>query len=78
MVEKVQVVELETVVPQLVKVNEVVEKLVEKIVPIYYKEEIPVEKPVLQEKVVEKAVTRVEQQPVEVIKEKVTEVSKLV
>jgi hypothetical protein len=42
-VEKIQVVNIETVVPQLVRVNEIIEKVVEKIVPVTLYEEVPVE-----------------------------------
>ena len=78
MVEKIQVVNIETVVPQLVRVNEIIEKVVEKIVPVTVYEEVPVEVKVIEEKVVQVAVTRVDKQPVEVVREKVTEVSKMV
>ena len=38
MVEKQQIVEIETIVPQLVKVNEVVKEFVDKIVPVQTRE----------------------------------------
>ena len=38
MVEKHQIVELETIVPQLVKIHEVVKEYIEKIVPVITKE----------------------------------------
>jgi hypothetical protein len=40
MVEKHQIVELETIVPQLVKIHEVVKEYIEKIVPVITREEI--------------------------------------
>lgn len=40
MVEKHQVVELETILPQLVKIHEVVKEYVEKIVEVRIREEI--------------------------------------
>lgn len=77
-VEKIQVVELETVIPQLIKINEIVERIVEKIVPVHTVEQVFIEVPVIQEKIVQVATTRVDKQAVETVREKVTEVSKLV
>jgi hypothetical protein len=39
-VEKIQVVELETIIPQLVRINEIIERVIEKIVPITLYEEV--------------------------------------
>ena len=36
-------VNIETVIPQLVKVHEIIEKIVEKIVPVTVEREVPVE-----------------------------------
>ena len=77
-VEKIQVVELETILPQLIKVNEIVERIVEKIVPVHTIEQVFIEVPVIQEKIVQVATTRVDKQAVETVREIVTEVSKLV
>jgi len=46
MVEKHQIVELETIIPQLVKVHEVIKEYIDKIVEVRIREEIIKEVPV--------------------------------
>lgn len=77
-IEKIQIVELETIIPQLVKVHEIIERLVEKIVPIYYREEVAIETPVIQEKIVAVSSNTTSKEAVQVIKEKTTTVNKIV
>ncbi len=77
-VKNIQVVELKTILSQLIKVNEIVERIVEKIVPVHTVEQVFIEVPVIQEKIVQVAATRVDKQAVETVREKVTEVSKFV
>lgn len=55
---------METIVPQLVKINEIIERVVEKIVPVKLYEEVPIEVPVIEEKIVQVAVTRVDKEAV--------------
>ena len=46
MVEKQQVVTLETIVPQLVKVNEVIKEYIDKVIPVQVVHEVIKEVPV--------------------------------
>lgn len=53
MVEKQQVVTLETIVPQLVKVNEVIKEYIDKVIPVPVVHEVIKEVPVEVEKIVQ-------------------------
>ena len=77
LIEKIQVVELERIVPQLITVHKIIESVIEKIVPLISIQEVIVKVPVVEEKIVQVAVRQVEKEAVEVSIEKVIEVCKL-
>lgn len=77
MVEKQQIVELETIVPQLCKVHEVVKEIVDKIVPIETRYEVIKEVPVEIEKIVQITSVSTEVKEVPTIHEKVCEVDRI-
>lgn len=77
MIQKHQIIELETIVPQLIKINEVIREVVEKIVTVTIREEVIVEVPVEVEKIVQVISNNVQIKTVDVIKEKTVEVNKL-
>ena len=77
LIEKIQVVELERIVPQLITVHKIIESVIEKIVPLISIQEVIVKVPVVEEKIVQVAVRQVEKEAVEVFIEKVIEVCKL-
>ena len=68
MVEKQQIVELETMVPQLVKVHEIIKEYIDKIVAVHTREEIIKQVTVEVEKIVQITNTDVEYREIEVIK----------
>lgn len=78
MVEKHQVVELETILPQLVKVHEVIKEYVDKIVQVRTREEVIKEVPVEVEKIVQVNSQGVNLKEVQIIKDKIIEVPKIV
>ncbi len=71
-------VELETIVPQLVKVHEVIKEYIEKIVEVRFREEIIKEVQVEVEKIVQVSSKDVDIKEVQIIKEKIVEVPKVI
>jgi hypothetical protein len=78
MVEVPKVVELETIVPQLVKINEVIKEFIDKIITVPVVQEVIKEVPVEVEKIVQVLSQNTEVREVEVIKEKTVVVDKFV
>lgn len=78
LVEVPKVVELEVLVPQLIKVNQVIEKLVEKIVPVNVVKEVIKEITTNNEKIVAINSGNTQVKEVEVFRDKIIEVPKVV
>ena len=76
MVEKQQVVELETIVPQLVKVHEVIKEYIDKVVPVTVREEVIKEVPVDIERIVQVNSNYTEVKEVPTVRDRVVEVDR--